>query len=78
MDSLNHAHVRARDMVVHMEHTHCGPISMVNTPVKYSECQPCIRSPPPVLGEHTNDILRELVGLTEGEIAELKAEGAVK
>jgi succinate--hydroxymethylglutarate CoA-transferase len=78
MDTLNHAHVRARDMVVPMRHPSCGSISLVNTPVKYSQSRPRIRSPPPVLGEHTDEILREVLGLSDAEIARLKAEGAVK
>ncbi|KAI8150655.1 Transcription initiation factor IIB [Colletotrichum sp. SAR 10_70] len=35
--TLEHAHTKARNMVVEMEHGACGPVRMVNTPVKYSE-----------------------------------------
>jgi succinate--hydroxymethylglutarate CoA-transferase len=76
-DTLNHRHVRARDMVVEVEHEYCGPVKMVNTPVKYSEARPGIRTPPPVLGQHTDEVLGGL-GLGEEEIAELKREGAVR
>jgi succinate--hydroxymethylglutarate CoA-transferase len=76
--TLNHAHVLARDMVKEMDHEWCGPIKMVNTPVKYSESRPSIRSVPPVLGQHTDDILKEILGLGQEEIEKLKAEGAVK
>jgi succinate--hydroxymethylglutarate CoA-transferase len=51
---------------------------MVNTPVKYSASKPSIRSVPPILGQHTDEILREVLGMSESEIEELKAEGAVK
>lgn len=76
--TLNHKHVLARDMIKEMDHEWCGPIKMVNTPVKYSESKPSIRSAPPVLGQHTDEILSEVLGLNEEEIKALKAEGAVK
>ena len=77
LDTMNHEHVRARDMVVEMEHEHCGKINMINTPVKYSEARPGIRSVPPTLGEHTEEVLEGL-GLTEKEVEDLRKEGAVR
>ncbi|KAN0116898.1 caib/baif family protein-like protein [Hyaloscypha variabilis] len=76
--TLNHEHVLARGMVKEMEHEWCGSIKMVNTPVKYSESRPSIRSVPPMLGQHTDEILREVLGLSGSEIEKLKAEGAVR
>lgn len=77
LDTMNHEHVRARGMVVEMEHEHCGPINMINTPVKYSEAEPGIRSVPPTLGQHTEEVLSGL-GLSEKEMDELRKEGAVR
>jgi succinate--hydroxymethylglutarate CoA-transferase len=76
--TLNHKHVLARDMVKEMNHEWCGDIKMVNTPVKYSESKPSIRIAPPILGQHTRQVLREDLGLSEEDIEELMAEGAVK
>ena len=76
LDTMNHEHVQARGMVVKMEHEHCGDIKMINTPVKYSEAKPGIRTVPPTLGQHTEEVLGEL-GLSGEEIAKLRAEGAV-
>lgn len=64
-------------MVVEIEHPACGPIKMVNTPVKYSYSEPGIRSPPPLLGEHTNEILRQLLGMDDTQINELRERGVV-
>lgn len=76
-DTLSHEHVLAREMVVSMEHPTCGPIKMVNTPVKYSDSTPSIRSPPPTLGQHTDQILTEMLGLSREEIQVLRGEGVV-
>ncbi|KAI9644759.1 hypothetical protein NHQ30_006786 [Ciborinia camelliae] len=76
--TLNHEHVLARDMVKEMDHQYCGPIKMVNTPVKYSESKPSIRTVPPMLGQHTDEILRDVLGMNESDIEALKVEGAVK
>lgn len=75
--TLNHSHTKARDMVIEIDHEYCGPIKMVNTPVKYSETQPIVRTPPPVLGQHTNEVLGEHLGLSESDIAALKDQGVV-
>lgn len=69
--------VLARDMVKEIEHPTCGPMKLVNTPVKYSYSQPSIRTPPPLLGQHTDEILRDIVGMGEREIQDLKREGIV-
>ena len=76
--TLNHEHTLARDMVVEVEHDECGPIKMVNSPVKYSETKPTIRSPPPTLGQHTDEVLKEHLGLSDEQIAQLKEKGVVR
>lgn len=69
--------VLARDMVKEVDHPSCGPLKLVNTPVKWSESKPGIRMPPPTLGQHTDEILGEFLGMKEGEIEELKGEGVI-
>ncbi|KAG6012227.1 hypothetical protein E4U43_007891 [Claviceps pusilla] len=76
--TLNHEHTKARNMVVEMNHEACGPIKMVNTPVKFSETQPSIRSVPPMLGQHTDEVLTEYLGLSKSDIAALKEQGVVR
>jgi succinate--hydroxymethylglutarate CoA-transferase len=63
-------------MVAEVDHPACGPMKLVNTPVKYSHSKPGIRSPPPTLGQHTDEILADL-GLDADEINSLKADGVV-
>ena len=68
---------KARNMVVDVEHPSCGPIKLVNTPVKWSESKPGIRMPPPTLGQHTDEILSDVLGMKSGDIEELRGEGVV-
>ncbi|TDZ20802.1 Succinate--hydroxymethylglutarate CoA-transferase [Colletotrichum orbiculare MAFF 240422] len=75
--ALEHEHTKARNMVVEMEHDECGPIRMVNTPVKYSESEPTIRTAPPTLGQHTHEVLGEHLGFTEERIRDLKSGGVI-
>lgn len=76
--TLNHAHSLARDMVVEIDHESCGPIKLVNTPVKYSESKPRIRHPPPTLGQHTDEVLKEHLGMDIDHIEALRARGVVR
>ncbi|KAG5913853.1 hypothetical protein E4U42_000844 [Claviceps africana] len=76
--TLNHEHTKARNMVVEMNHEACGPIKMVNTPVKFSETQPSIRSVAPMLGQHTEEVLMDHLGLSKSDIAVLKEQGVVR
>ena len=64
-------------MVKEIDHPTCGQMKLVNTPVKYSYSEPSIRTPPPLLGQHTDKILRDILGMDASEIEGLKAEGVV-
>lgn len=64
-------------MIKEIEHPTCGPMKLVNTPVKYSYSEPSIRMPPPLLGQHTDEILKDIVGMSDNEIKSLKEEGVV-
>jgi len=64
-------------MVKGIEHPTCGPMKLVNTPVKYSYSEPSIRTPPPLLGQHTDEILSGIIGMDDGEIKALRDEGVV-
>lgn len=75
--TLEHEHVLARDMVKEVEHPACGTIKMVNTPVKWSDSKPGIRMPPPTLGQHTDEILGETLGMSKDEVDGLRNEGVI-
>ena len=75
--TINHEHVLARNMIEEVQHPACGPVKLVNHPVKYSRVEPKIRSPPPLLGQHTDEVLRELLRFGEAEIKELREQKVV-
>jgi succinate---hydroxymethylglutarate CoA-transferase len=74
--TLNHEHVRARNMIKTVHHPVCGEISIVDTPVKWSGAKTGLRTPPPTLGQHTDQVLNDL-GYSRKDIQELKAEGVL-
>lgn len=63
--------VIARNMVVEKEDQY-GVVKMTNTPIKFSETQPDIRLNPPIFGEHTKDIVLNLLKYNEEEYESLK------
>jgi crotonobetainyl-CoA:carnitine CoA-transferase CaiB-like acyl-CoA transferase len=68
-------HVIARKMVVEMQHPTGEPVKVIANPVKLSATPPSYRSPPPVLGQHTAEVLGGLLGMSEAEIAGLQEKG---
>lgn len=76
--TLQHEHTTAREMVVEMNHEYCGRIKVVNSPMKFSESMPSIRMPPPILGQHTDEVLREHLGLSTMDVEALREQGVVR
>jgi crotonobetainyl-CoA:carnitine CoA-transferase CaiB-like acyl-CoA transferase len=67
----------AREMVVETEHATLGKIPIINRPIRFPGEQQPVPSAPPVLGQHTDEILRDVLGLTSEQIAQLRAARAV-
>ena len=59
------------DMVQSIKHPGLGPLSQLGVPFHFSQSQADIRRPPPMLGEHTDEVLREVIGLSTEDIAKL-------
>ena len=74
---VEHPQIKAREMLVECEHPVAGKVRMVGPVVKLSETPGAVREPAPLLGQHTDEVLRECLGLDDGEIARLRAAGAL-
>ncbi len=68
---FDHPQVRAREMVVEMPHPSAEKVRLVGSPIKLSRTPVTYRRHPPLVGEHTREILREL-GYSEEEIEKLR------
>ena len=68
-------HVQAREMVVEMAHGSGETVKVIANPVKLSATPPSYRSAPPVLGEHTQNVLTDVLKMSAADIAALKEKG---
>ncbi|HTZ41482.1 MAG TPA: CaiB/BaiF CoA-transferase family protein [Syntrophales bacterium] len=75
-EALEHPQIRHRGLWFKAAHPEDGEIPQPGFPLKFSEDQPGWRTPPPSHGEHTREILKEL-GITNAELAEMKAAGII-
>jgi formyl-CoA transferase len=69
--------VRHRAMQVTATHPAAGEVRMVANPIKFSATPIEHDKPPPLLGEHTDEVLRGVLGMSDADIAQLKSKGIV-
>jgi len=71
--------VQARGMEIEMEHPASGgqPVKMIGSPIKLSRTPASYRRPPPMLGEHTDEVLGELLDLDTSACSELRQKGII-
>ena len=69
--------VVARGVKIEMDHPTAGKVPLVASPMRFSETPVEYKLPPPTLGQHTDEILREVLKLGDAEISRLRAEKIV-
>ena len=66
-----------REMVVNVPHETIGTLRLTGVPIKYSETPGTVRLPPPLLGQHTDEILTGVLGYSKDQVESLRQHGAV-
>ena len=67
----------ARGLRIDLPHPTAGSVPLVGMPIRMSASSPNYERPPPLLGEHTDEVLREVAGLDADEIAALRSRGVL-
>jgi len=67
----------ARGLRMELPHPTAGKVALTRSPMRFSETPVQHEMPPPTLGQHTNEVLRELLGKSEAEVARLRSDGIV-
>lgn len=70
-------HVQARQTVVEVPHPTSGTLRLVASPLRVTTSPPTVRLPPPTLGQHTEEVLSELLGYDPEAVEALREEGVV-
>jgi formyl-CoA transferase len=69
--------IQHRGLQVNVPHPLSGTVPLVANPIKYSRTPLAYEIPPPLLSQHTDQVLRKLLGKSESEIASLRANGII-
>lgn len=75
--ALHDEQVLSRNMIVEVEHPLGGSAKMPGNPIKLSETYEDTFSPPPTLGQHNQEIYKDLIGLSDEELVSLKENGII-
>jgi crotonobetainyl-CoA:carnitine CoA-transferase CaiB-like acyl-CoA transferase len=76
-EALDGPQVAARELLLEVEHASLGRGRFVGSPIHLSDAGRGSRLPPPLLGQHTEEVLRERLGLSLAEIEALARAGAI-
>ncbi|MFQ6052855.1 MAG: CaiB/BaiF CoA transferase family protein [Candidatus Bathyarchaeia archaeon] len=74
---LEDPHVKARGIITSTEHPTAGTVRSPGFPVKLSRKPATIRMPAPLLGQHNEEVLTQLLGYSEEQVDELRKEGVI-
>ncbi len=76
-EALTSPQTVGRGMVVDTEHPVTGALRLLGSPLRWGDSPAPVRYPPPLLGEHTEEVLGGLLGLDAERIAELRTAGVI-
>jgi len=76
-DVFNDPQVKARGMQITLPHPSAGSVKLVGSPMKLSATPPDYQSPPPLLGQHTDQILKSVLGYDDEQLSLLRQRGII-
>ncbi len=76
-DVFEHPQAQARNLALEAEHPTAGTVRLTGFPYKLSQTPAEVRHSPPLLGEHTEEVLVDVLGYSAGDVAQLREQGAV-
>jgi formyl-CoA transferase len=76
-DVFENPQVKAREVAIELPHPVAGKVKLVRSPMKMSATPATSDKAPPLLGQHTAEVLREVLGKSDAEIVALKDKGVV-
>jgi len=71
-------HIKERNAFIERNHPTAGPVKLLAPWIHMSKTPASIRTDSPAIGQHTDEVLGGILGLSTVELAELRAQGAVK
>ena len=74
---VNHPQVKAREMITQVVHQVTGAVGVPGVPIKLSDTLGHVDTPAPSLGEHTDEILTDMLKMSSDEVEQLKQEGII-
>jgi len=77
-EALADPHVKYRELVVEVDHPKMGKVKLLRSPFRFSDTPVKPRNRPPLYGENTLDILKNMIGVGEEEIKTLQEEGVIE
>ena len=76
-DVFAHPQAQAREMTLESEHASAGTVRLTGFPYKFSQTPAKIHRPPPLLGEHTEEVLTELLKYSAEDVSLLRGQGVI-
>ena len=75
---LEDPHIKSRQAFIQRDHPTAGPTTLLAPWIHLSKTPPSIREDAPAIGQHTDEVLEGVLGLSRGELGELRAQGVIK
>lgn len=69
--------IKAREMITELDHPGIGKVRLISHPIKFSKTPSSIQNSAPEVGQHTEEVLRALLKLSDEEIAILRKDGVI-